>query len=110
MDHTLFEILGHDDGSLWLSKADLLRRRGGMALVLTHPDYAHGAALLGYRQLVTAFASDEDAWHALPREVAGWWRDRSRTDVVAGEDGWELRGPAAGRARITAFMPQRETA
>ena len=40
MDHTLFEILGHTDGSVWQEKAEVLRRRGGMILVLVHPNYA----------------------------------------------------------------------
>jgi hypothetical protein len=39
-DHTLFEILGGLDEGLWLEKVRFLKERGGMALVLTHPDYA----------------------------------------------------------------------
>ena len=38
-DHTLFEILRHADASVWSAKAGLIRERGGMALILTHPDY-----------------------------------------------------------------------
>ena len=109
-DHTLFEILGHRDGSLWLGKADQLRRRGGMVLVLTHPDYAHGPALSAWQDLLDLAAADDQAWNALPREVATWWRDRRRTEIVAGAHGWELRGPAAARARIDTVAPQKETA
>jgi len=39
MDHTLFELLGEGDGRVWFEKAGFLRERGGMALLLTHPDY-----------------------------------------------------------------------
>src|SRR4029453_3244973 len=39
-DHTLFSILQHQDGELWIRKARELRDRGGMVLVLAHPDYA----------------------------------------------------------------------
>ncbi len=109
-DHTLFEILGHRDGSLWLGKADQLRRRGGMVLVLTHPDYAHGPALSAWQDLLDLAAADDQAWNPLPREVATWWRDRRRTEIVAGAHGWELRGPAAARARIDTVAPQKETA
>jgi hypothetical protein len=40
MDHTLFQILQHDDATVWLDKAARVRDRGGMVLILTHPDYA----------------------------------------------------------------------
>ena len=38
-DHTLFVILQRSDDALWREKADFLRDRGGMALLVTHPDY-----------------------------------------------------------------------
>ena len=41
-DHTLFSILGERDERLWVAKTEHIRRRGGMALALTHPDYADG--------------------------------------------------------------------
>ena len=39
MDHTVFEVLGDPTDELWHQKADFLRAHGGMALMLTHPDY-----------------------------------------------------------------------
>ncbi len=39
-DHTLFTILDDADDRLWLHKTTAIRHRRGMALVLTHPDYA----------------------------------------------------------------------
>ena len=47
-DHTLFEILGASTSALWLDKARFLRDRGGMALMITHPDYARNDELSGH--------------------------------------------------------------
>lgn len=77
-DHTLFEILGKEDESLWVEKVEFLRERGGMALVLTHPDYLPegGAAFRAYERLLARYADDSSAWKARPRDVAAWWRER----------------------------------
>ena len=99
-DHTLFSILGHQDSSLWLDKARELRRRGGMVLVLSHPDYAHGAAARAWLDLLEEFHSDTTMWQALPREVASWWRERAGSRLVEQEGEWRVVGPAAGRARV----------
>jgi hypothetical protein len=49
-----------------------------MALVLTHPDYLlpGSRALAAYERLLDRYAADATAWHALPRDVAAWWRER----------------------------------
>jgi hypothetical protein len=104
-DHTLFAILRRDE-SLWLEKAEELRRRGGLALLITHPDYMleerHREA---YRRFLTAFADDRTAWAALPREVSAWWRSRAESRIERGRDGhWHIVGPAAAAGRI-AFAP-----
>lgn len=77
-DHTVFEILRCEDESLWVEKIELLRARGGMALVLTHPDYLlpGSRALAAYERLLDRYAADATAWYALPRDVAAWWRER----------------------------------
>jgi hypothetical protein len=100
-DHTIFAILQHPDAELWLSKARLLRERGGMVLALTHPDYARdGRVANGYRSLLEACHGDGTAWHALPREVAAWLRQRASSALRRAEDGWRIDGPAAARGRI----------
>ena len=106
-DHTLFDLLGHRDGTLWVEKARFLRRQGGMALVLTHSDYVGNPYLLdAYRRLLDEFADDSTAWKALPREVSDWWRRRvdSRLEEVDGE--WSVVGPAARDARVELSSPQ----
>jgi hypothetical protein len=68
MDHTLFQILQHADATVWLHKAAHVRDRGGMALILTHPDYAGDPRVTeGYRLLLDAHRDDPTVWRALPR-------------------------------------------
>jgi glycosyltransferase involved in cell wall biosynthesis len=100
-DHTLFTILQRPDADLWIRKAEHIRQRGGMALVLTHPDYAHDQRLAaGYRQLLDAFAGDESAWHALPRDVAAWWRKRAASTLREHNGSWGIDGPASAGGRV----------
>jgi hypothetical protein len=100
-DHTMFSILGQPDADLWLHKAKQLRDRHGMVLLLAHPDYAGDPRLAeGYRTLLETFAGDDTVWHALPKEVAAWWRRRSAS-TIAGDDGrWAIVGPAASDGRV----------
>jgi hypothetical protein len=112
-DHTLFTILQHPDADLWLRKAQHVRDRGGMVLVLTHPDYAHDQRLAdGYQKLLDTFADDETVWHALPREVADWWRRRAASTIRPDGDGWIIDGPASedGRVRFAEGADQARSA
>jgi hypothetical protein len=107
-DHTIFSILQKPDGAVWINKAQFLRERHGMVLALTHPDYAHDSRVsLGYRALLEAFHNDSTVWHALPREVAAWWRQRGCSEVRPAGDGWRIEGPAAARGRIQFATPDR---
>jgi hypothetical protein len=101
MDHTLFELLGHPDGTAWSEKARFLRGRGGMALLLTHPDYlGEESRLRSYGDFLDEFAGDTTAWRALPREVSAWWRRRAASSIEPADEGWRVVGPAAGEARV----------
>jgi len=100
MDHTLFVILRRD-ASAWEEKGDFLRDRGGMALLLTHPDYMRDeASLEAYRRFLRRYADDDTAWLALPSEVAAWWDRRAASRVEANGAEPRVIGPAAGEARI----------
>jgi peptidoglycan/xylan/chitin deacetylase (PgdA/CDA1 family) len=100
-DHTLFCILPDAGADVWIRKARFLRERSGMALVLTHPDYATDRrAADGYRQLLETFHGDDTAWNALPREVASWWRQRDASVLRRDGDGWRIDGPASAQGRI----------
>lgn len=98
-DHTLFVILRENE-SRWLEKAALLRARGGMALLITHPDYMQEPARLdAYARFLDAVGGD-GAWRALPREVSAWWRRRAASSLERDGDGWRIAGPAAGEAAV----------
>lgn len=95
-DHTLFEILGALDADMWLEKVRFLKAQNGMALVLTHPDYArNGHLITAYRMLLDEFADDATAWKALPRDVSRWWRSRAASKLVPESGSWKVVGPAA---------------
>ena len=105
-DHTLFALLGQRDGLLWQDKARYIRDRGGMALVLTHPDYASDPAVAdAYRKLIGSVHTDPTLWHALPREVAEWWRRRATSFLRRGPEGWRIDGPATGEGRVRFGAP-----
>jgi hypothetical protein len=101
-DHTLFAILQHPDADLWLRKARHVRDRHGLVVVLTHPDYALEDPRIteGYRQLLDEFAADDTVWHALPRDVAAWWRQRAASSLRRRGDEWVIDGPAATEGRV----------
>jgi peptidoglycan/xylan/chitin deacetylase (PgdA/CDA1 family) len=109
-DHTLFAILQNPDATVWLRKARLLRERGGMVLILTHPDYAGDQRISdGYRSLLDEFKDDDTVWHALPRDVATWWSNRAASTIRSTPGGWQIVGPAAadGQVRFAAPISER---
>jgi hypothetical protein len=82
-DHTLFEILQEQDIALWRDKATWVAAHGGLVNVLVHPDYALTPdRLTRYDELLTFLAGLEDGWHALPRDVARWWRRRAAVEAA----------------------------
>lgn len=76
-DHTLFEILEQRTADIWISKSDWLVEHRGLVNVLVHPDYVDAHRLDVYGQLLTHLRAQAGGWHALPREVASWWRLRA---------------------------------
>lgn len=100
-DHTLFTILGETDEKKWLEKARYIRSRGGLVLLDTHPDYMLDAEPLdAYGRFLEAFRADTSVWHALPRDVAAWWRRRAQSSLVRRDGDWTVDGPAAEEATI----------
>ncbi len=109
-DHTLFRILQNPGADVWIQKAQHLRERQGLALVLTHPDYARDQRLAGgYRELLETFHGDDTVWHALPREVADWWRQRSGSTIRPDRDSWSIEGPAAASGRVRFATADRQS-
>jgi hypothetical protein len=105
-DHTLFEILQHSDGQLWLDKAHEIRSRGGMVLALSHPDYASDVRLAdAWRSLLEEFSGDDTMWQPLPRDAAAWWRRRAASQLVRDGGDWRISGPAATEGRVRSAVP-----
>jgi len=84
-DMTLFVLFRHRDTRAWQDKLAWIAERGGMALVVTHPDYMYwgdGRRKVDeypfelYRDFLLRVASEYRGqyWNALPRELAGYWR------------------------------------
>jgi len=100
-DHTPFVILGQQDETGWVAKTELLRARGGMAMIDTHPDYLIDAKIFGaYSRFLDRFSADSTAWAALPREVSAWWRRRAASSIEFDGETWRVVGPAEGEARV----------
>jgi len=100
-DHTVFVILRRQDDQVWTDKAEVVRARGGMALIITHPDYVGlGPIADAYDSLLARYADDPTVWRALPRDVSRWWRRRADSRLAATSGGWEVVGPAAGEATV----------
>jgi hypothetical protein len=51
--------------------------------VLVHPDYVIGdERVRHYDELLTFLGALEGGWHALPRDVARWWRRRAHLEAA----------------------------
>jgi hypothetical protein len=100
-DHTLFVILGHNDERVWVQKLAHVRSRGGMGLMLTHPDYMHDPRIVAaYRRILARCSSDETVWRALPRDVSSWWVARGASRLVQVRGAWQIIGPGASRGAV----------
>jgi hypothetical protein len=105
-DHTVFVILRHRDGAIWVEKTEQIRAAGGMALLITHPDYLDQAPIASaYEEMLNHFADDQSVWRALPVEVNRWWRRRAESRLERAEGGWQVAGPASAEARIMFASP-----
>jgi peptidoglycan/xylan/chitin deacetylase (PgdA/CDA1 family) len=86
-DHTLFTILRQTTIETWVDKSRWLAANHGLINVLVHPDYLLDPRELSlYEELLAHLVTIEDCWHALPCEVASWWRTRSRLQQLSATD------------------------
>jgi hypothetical protein len=115
-DYTLLVVLGQRTPALWLDKVDFIAHWGGMALLNVHPDYMRDPRHLAvYEQFLQQMAErangrrgSEEAepagattafWHALPRDVAHWWRTRADAAVPETPCSSASGSPAGGSGR-----------
>jgi hypothetical protein len=86
-DFTLFAILQEKSIAIWKQKIDWLAQEGGLILVITHPDYmvfngdkcnSEQYPVDYYKELLEYVKTKYSGqyWHALPREVAHFWKQR----------------------------------
>jgi hypothetical protein len=77
-DYTLTSILGETSPRIWLEKVNFLQKYQGMALLNSHPDYLKEKSVWKiYQEFLIAMKNRDGYWHALPHEVANWWRTRA---------------------------------
>jgi peptidoglycan/xylan/chitin deacetylase (PgdA/CDA1 family) len=83
-DHTLFTLLRERSSSRWIDAAARIEQAHGLIHCVSHPDPGY----LGdpdkaahYRQFLIALR-ERPLWHALPRDVAAWWRRRDAGEGV----------------------------
>ena len=92
-DFTLFVIMKERTIDIWKRKLDWIAEHGGMALVITHPDYMHfGDGKKGieeysadlYKEFLEYIKDQYEGqyWHVLPKEMARFWV----SDVVKKND------------------------
>lgn len=82
-DHTLLTLLGHRTPALWVDTAREIERRFGLIHCISHPDpgYLGDADKRAiYAEFLTAMTERERVWHAVPADVARWWRGRDVGD------------------------------
>ena len=88
-DHCLFVIMGEKNIDIWKKKLDWIAEQGGMALLITHPDYmsfegknpsTEEYPAEYYRHFLNYIQAKykDSYWHALPRDVAGIWAEKFR--------------------------------
>jgi len=84
-DHCLFIILGCKDISIWKEKLDWIVANGGMAFLITHPDYMfweekektiEDYPVKLYRDFLLYVKEKYSnvMWHVLPKDLALFWK------------------------------------
>lgn len=83
-DFTLFVLMGEKGSGIWEKKLGWIAKKGGMALLNTHPDYMNfnggddGPEQYSYKlyeEFLTCIKSKHENryWHVLPREMTRFW-------------------------------------
>lgn len=79
-DHTLFNLLGHRSAAPWIAQLRRVKASFGLVQCVSHPDPGYlgdRAKERIYEEFLDTLAAEAGLWHALPREVARWWRARA---------------------------------
>ena len=80
-DHTMWELLQQPGIDLWIDKSTWIREHHGLVNADVHPDYLISQDRLDlYDEFLGGLTALAGGWHALPREVASWWKDRAKLE------------------------------
>jgi hypothetical protein len=102
----MFEILRSPGIELWRRKTEWLKANHGLVNIIVHPDYVVEQRRLDRYEAFLAYLAELDGgWHALPRDVARWWRERDGLRI--GDDGGHVAGPT-GFAASVAYASERD--
>ena len=90
-DFSLFILMRNRNIDIWKRKLDWVVERGGMVLINTHPDYMHFDKKRSAEEYPVRFYQEfleyiktkyENLyWHALPREMARFWREKMNSSL-----------------------------
>jgi hypothetical protein len=87
-DHTLFLLLRDHSIDRWVRKSEWIMANHGLINLLVHPDYIDDERLAVYDRFLEFLSRQNGGWHALPRDVARWWKLRARLcEELAGANG-----------------------
>jgi len=105
-DYTLFHVLNDHSVDLWKKQIEMILAKNGLVSFIVHPDYiTEDKPQAVYRELLAMLAElrkREALWFALPGEIDGWWRARSRMSIVTDNNSCRIVGEGAERA-VLAF-------
>jgi hypothetical protein len=86
-DFTVYIIMKEKDNSIWKKKLDWIAENGGMALLITHPDYMNFYnKKLGFEEYLVKHYTNfleyiekkykDNYWHVLPKQMAKFWKEK----------------------------------
>ena len=103
-DYSLFHILNDYSTNIWKQQTELILESHGLINVIIHPDYSISSrertvfeALLSHLAMLR---DERGVWTALPKDVATWWRQRSKMKLVEDANGLRIEGEGKERALI----------
>ncbi len=108
-DHTMWEILRESGIDRWVDKSEWIMRHHGLINAIVHPDYLLDPRRLElYDRFLAFLAAQQGGWHALPRDVANWWRQREALTVVPDADGRPQVAGACDYQATVAYAHERD--